>query len=313
MSVYFWLVTIFIFLLLLVLFGLTKQFYLEKQIKNIAKPGKLYNVPPNIHLRILEPPEREEFINPRVTIIFESGLGNNCLAWSYVQPKISESVRTVSYDRAGMGWSSKSSKPRTSDQIAKELSGALLEANLEGPFILVGHSAGALFIRSFYQQNPKNVIGMILVDGSHPKEILKGFTLSKIYLQILLILGKMSVRILGRMFINKTTPQFSKLNDMLALQKKAYSTIYEEFKSLPKSFDEIHKLKDYKDLPLYILTHVDGNKNQKWIEWQKDFLNLSTDSKQILCKTGHYIHTDNPNLVIECIEEIIEKNWSKIT
>lgn len=281
--------------------------------KKIRVPGQLFNIPPNIHLRILEPPTRDEFSNPKVTVIFESGLGNNCLSWSFVQPKIAESVRTVSYDRAGMGWSGQTKKARTGDQIAKELSQALQEAKIEGPYILVGHSAGGVFIRSFYKQNQKNVIGMIFVDASHPNEILSKFNIWKMYYKLLYFLGNFGVKLLARNFIGKTTPQFSKWNLDLALQRKAYSAIYHEFEGLPESFKQVNQLKDYGNLPLYVLTHVEGNKNSKWIDWQKEFLTLSSDSRQILCKTGHYIHIDNPTIVIESVEEIIEKNWKKIT
>ncbi|UYP47318.1 2-succinyl-6-hydroxy-2,4-cyclohexadiene-1-carboxylate synthase [Candidatus Lokiarchaeum ossiferum] len=313
MSSFIWLIIPLVIIFILAIVGLLIQWIRDNTASKIYAPGQLFNVPPNIHLRVLDPPKRKEFSNPNVTIIFESGLGNNCLTWSFVQPKISESVRTVSYDRAGMGWSGHSNKARTSDQIAKELSLALQEAKIEGPFILVGHSAGGVFIRSFYKQNQKEVIGMILVDASHPNEILSGFTLWRIYYKFLYFLGNFGVKLLARNFMGKTTPQFSKWNQDLALQKKSYATIYQEFKALPESFKQVKQLENYGDLPLYILTHVEGNKNSNWIDWQKDFLSLSSDSRQILCKTSHYIHIDNPTLVIESIEEIIEKNWKKIT
>ena len=78
--------------------------------------------------------------------------------------------------------------------------------------------------------------------------------------------------------------------------------------SLPKIANQIEKVKSVNNIPVVILTHVEGNDNPKWIEWQKDFLNLSpSNSKQMLCKTGHNIQIENPDLVVETVLELVEK------
>jgi pimeloyl-ACP methyl ester carboxylesterase len=55
------------------------------------------------------------------TVILDSGLGDSSLSWHKVQPEIAKFARVCSYDRAGLGYSDPSSRPRTSRVIAEEL------------------------------------------------------------------------------------------------------------------------------------------------------------------------------------------------
>src|SRR5947209_14571797 len=71
------------------------------------------------------------------TILFESGWGAGSTAWTRVQPALSASYRTCSYDRAGYGFSDPGPEPRDGDAIAADLDAALRAARMHGPFILV--------------------------------------------------------------------------------------------------------------------------------------------------------------------------------
>ena len=46
-------------------------------------------------------------------------------------------------------------------------------ANVPGPYILVGHSAGGEYIRAFARQYPSEVLGMVFVDSSYESETLR--------------------------------------------------------------------------------------------------------------------------------------------
>jgi pimeloyl-ACP methyl ester carboxylesterase len=74
---------------------------------------------------------------------------------------------TVLYDRAGTGWSSPVPLPRPAADVAVELRDSLLAAGVPGPWILVGHSMGALYARRFAQLFPSSVRGMLLLDPGH--------------------------------------------------------------------------------------------------------------------------------------------------
>ena len=83
------------------------------------------------------------------TVVFDAGWEDWSPAWSVVQPKISQTTHTCSYDRAGSGFSDPGVMPRTSIRIAQELHDALHAAGIPGPYVLVGHSFGSYNIRTF--------------------------------------------------------------------------------------------------------------------------------------------------------------------
>lgn len=101
------------------------------------------------------------------TVILESGDFGNSLDWTSIQSEVAKFTRVVSYDGAGCGWSDPSPKDRTSKQRAKELNMLLEQAGIPGPYVLVGHSAGAFIIRLFTHEHPDQVAGMVLLDGAH--------------------------------------------------------------------------------------------------------------------------------------------------
>jgi len=66
-----------------------------------------------------------------------------------------------------MGWSQESPNPRTSMHIVEELHTLLKNANMPGPYILVGHSFGGINVRLYANRYPDEVFGLVLVDSSH--------------------------------------------------------------------------------------------------------------------------------------------------
>src|SRR5947209_14532237 len=100
------------------------------------------------------------------TVILDAGLGSTSLDWSKVQPGVARFTRVCSYDRAGYGWSDSGPGPRTSQQIVKELHLLLVHAQINGPYVLVGHSVGGLNMRLYAYRYPQEVAGMVLLDST---------------------------------------------------------------------------------------------------------------------------------------------------
>ena len=97
-------------------------------------------------------------------VILESGIAASSLSWALVQPEIARFTRVCSYDRAGLGWSPNSASPRSVPQVVSELAALLSAAALPSPYILVGHSYGALLVRAFSSTFPDAVAGLVLLD-----------------------------------------------------------------------------------------------------------------------------------------------------
>ena len=98
-------------------------------------------------------------------VVFDSGFFDWAPAWATVQPRIAQFTRTCSYDRAGSGFSEAGPMPVTFERIATQLHDALDAANIDGPYVLVGHAAGGNHVRAFADLFPQDVAGLVLVEA----------------------------------------------------------------------------------------------------------------------------------------------------
>ncbi len=103
------------------------------------------------------------------TVVLESGFGDDWLIWQRVQPELSKTIRVCSYDRAGLGWSEGQRGPRDALSVAAQLHLLLTDAQITGSLVMVGHSAGGLYIRAFSALYPSDVVGLVFVDAASPE------------------------------------------------------------------------------------------------------------------------------------------------
>jgi pimeloyl-ACP methyl ester carboxylesterase len=73
----------------------------------------------------------------------------------------------VLYDRGGTGWSDPVPLPRSAAAVATELHDLLSALAVPGPYVLVGHSMGAVYARRFAQLFPADTQAMLLLDPGH--------------------------------------------------------------------------------------------------------------------------------------------------
>ena len=99
------------------------------------------------------------------TVVLEAGAGDFSVEWSLVQPEVSKFARVCSYDRSDDGWSDWGPHPRTLHQDVYELHTLLDKAGECAPFVLVGHSYGGWIVRLYRSTYPKDVGGMVLIEG----------------------------------------------------------------------------------------------------------------------------------------------------
>src|SRR5256885_10785379 len=102
------------------------------------------------------------------TVLMENGPNDSLVVWQLVQPDLSKFTSVCSYDRAGFGWSDAPNEPRTNANIADELNRLLTRAGIPGPYVLVPFEYGALNMRVFASRHREQVVGMVLVDPTHP-------------------------------------------------------------------------------------------------------------------------------------------------
>lgn len=97
-------------------------------------------------------------------VVFESGFTGERAPWLRAQFSAARVTATLTYLRAGIGRSDPGPEPRSAEQIARELHMLLATLKIAPPYVLVGHSAGGLYVRVFAHMYPQEVTGLVLVD-----------------------------------------------------------------------------------------------------------------------------------------------------
>jgi pimeloyl-ACP methyl ester carboxylesterase len=105
-------------------------------------------------------------------IILEAGAFGFAADFGTVQDQLTaKGLRNCAYDRAGMGFSDPSPKPRDGIAIAEDLETLLAAARVPPPYVMVGHSMAGLRLREFAGRNPDKVVGVVLVDATTPEAL----------------------------------------------------------------------------------------------------------------------------------------------
>lgn len=261
------------------------------------------------------------------TVILVSGLDDFSIMWSLVQPEIGKTTRVCSYDRAGLGWSETSPNPRTSTNMVKELHTLLVNANVEGPYVMVGHSFGGALARLYVHNYPDEVVGLVLVDAA-PPELFERFpawsTAIEAKMKMFRVLEPLSS--FGLFALSPNSIPNRGLPDDALTQYRAISVATDYYKNtivenemFVKNLVEINAADtSFGDLPLIVLSRglfdpmpgLTDKENQQarqaWSEMQAGMLKLSLNSKQIIAeKSEHFIQLQQPQLVIDAVMNIL--------
>ncbi|HET9783383.1 MAG TPA: alpha/beta fold hydrolase [Terriglobales bacterium] len=137
----------------------------------VPAPGTMVRIGERV-LHVQVQPAADGVTTP--TVVLEAALGGSSLGWVYVQRALAGEAPLVSYDRAGMGYSPAGPQPRDLPRMIADLEAVLQATAAAPPYLLVGHSFGALIVRQFAALHPDQTAGVILVDPpwleewSHP-------------------------------------------------------------------------------------------------------------------------------------------------
>ncbi|HXQ16111.1 MAG TPA: alpha/beta fold hydrolase [Caulobacteraceae bacterium] len=108
--------------------------------------------------------------SPRPLVVLEAGSFGFSADWAAVQAKLAaEGLRSLAYDRAGLGVSDPGSMPRDSNAIVSDLEVLLATIDEGGPCIVCGHSMAGMHVRLFADRNAAQVRGVVLVDATTPE------------------------------------------------------------------------------------------------------------------------------------------------
>ena len=108
--------------------------------------------------------------SPDPLVLLEAGAFGFSADWTVVQARLAESgLRSLAYDRAGLGLSDPGPAPRDGLAIVQDLEALLGNLGETGRLILCGHSMAGLHLRLFAGRNPGRAAGVVLVDATTPE------------------------------------------------------------------------------------------------------------------------------------------------
>src|SRR5438105_5565523 len=90
------------------------------------------------------------------TVILENGSSSFSMEWALVQSKVAAFTRICSYDRAGYAWSDRGPEENTVEETMDDLHQLLRSASVRGPYVLVGHSIGGMYVRAYQRRYPRD-------------------------------------------------------------------------------------------------------------------------------------------------------------
>jgi pimeloyl-ACP methyl ester carboxylesterase len=247
--------------------------------------------------------------SPGVVIV--AGAGDWSTTWrGVVQPEVAKTTRVCTYDRPGLGWSEASPLSSDAAQFAKELHTLLQNANVSGPYVMVGHSLGGFVVRIFAHDYASEVSGIVLIDSMNPKQVSQSLSNS-------IAQRYSSQAVLARFGIARLLVTLPAIAPSRPAGEEAYYPLYirpgslqasaKEYRGLPASAEEAAAVKTFGDLPLIVLT-AKLNDNPGWLEWQTELLQLSSNSQHLFAEnSGHNVQADEPKAAIAAILQMVQQ------
>ena len=279
------------------------------------------------------------------TVIFDAGIAASSLSWTLVQPEVARFTRACSYDRAGLAWSDVSTTPRSMSILVDELHQLIQQANLQPPFVLVGHSFGGLVIRAFARAHPREIAGLVFVDTLHPEEWCRptneqrrmlrggiflsrvGALLARVGL-VRFLLSRLSggapawPRRMSRMLgpraaalLEHMVGEVQKLPSAVvpAVQEhwsnpKSFRGMWQHLQALPACSAEVLAGRDaFGEIPVVVLSAE--RRDPRWVEADGALAQMSENGRHIVApRSGHWVHLDDPGLVVDVVRDLVMRD-----
>lgn len=278
----------------------------------------------------------------RPLLLLEAGLTSGTSSWMRVHDALARTTEVCAYDRVGIGWSDPSDAPRTPAAVAVRLHRLVGAAGLDGPYVLLGMSAGGVFVREYHARFPQQVIGMVLVDSSHEQQLrhLPSAAADKGALRMLeactwlqplgvvRLLDVMAATAEGTAPDPRTgpLPAPGAVPAMVATLNRSHACtgLQAEMEGFLGALAAAPALRPMGDLPLLVLSQDTGRPldpamrddpelaaldralRQAWDPLQQSLARASTrGQRQVVHGSGHLIHSDRPQAMIDAVTRFV--------
>jgi pimeloyl-ACP methyl ester carboxylesterase len=250
------------------------------------------------------------------TVVMDAGLGGSSLDWNLVQPEVAGTTRVCTFDRAGMGRSEAAVGARNPANLAEELHTLLANAQVPGPYVLVGHSLAGKNARLFAGAYPDEVVGMVLVDAR--SELLDAQVTeadAEGFGKMLEAQGAMYwflrhfglARAFAKEFVGEPLVALDVATAMTLQQTQDADIATTTAEGKARAADDA-KLAGVTlgDIPLVVIgskANMDGMR--AWNDSQHQMAALSTQGRLVTADSGHFVQLQQPAVVIEAVSDIV--------
>jgi pimeloyl-ACP methyl ester carboxylesterase len=225
------------------------------------------------------------------TIVLESGLGETGAYWGWILTALAPDARVCAYDRAGRGWSDPAPAEQDGVAVTTDLRTLLDRAHVPGPFVFVGHSSGAQYVRIFAGRYPEQVAGMVLLDAQ-PTEAFEGLPAYPAFYSAFRRISAL-LPSLARLGVGRLVPPDGALpepaRDIQHLHHaspRLYRSLRDEIGELPTSLAQARSFQNLGDRPLVVVTAT-RDAQAGWLPLQDRMARLSTNSSHRLVPYTH--------------------------
>jgi pimeloyl-ACP methyl ester carboxylesterase len=244
-------------------------------------------------------------------IVFESGYGIAMYNWDKILTGVSALAPLFTYDRPGIGESEPDNEILTTRIVPDKLMKILNYLKIEPPYVMVGHSLGGLYVRSFAVYYPDLLAGMVLIDPADFTETMENRRLP--YLDILRSAG-----LVDSLFAKWAREEAENIEQ----GKIARDGILLRLLS-KNDFYEIRNSK-LPDIPVHILTGglydippgdrpaeyndsllFRSNKKHTMERWTEVVQSVNKGMLFYSGGAGHFVHCDDPELLISSIKIVL--------
>jgi pimeloyl-ACP methyl ester carboxylesterase len=231
-------------------------------------------------------------------VVVEPSLGGFAAAWWQIARKLAEDTTVVTYNRAPYGASSPARDGRRPREVAEDLAGVLKALGITGPLVLVGHSIGGIYLRTYAALHMDRVAGMVLVDSSHEaqRKVIPRYLSPKDRVLAALTLPQLIMR----------SQEWRGGGD-----RRSCVTEFLMFKRLSAA-DQALASGALGGRPLIVVTRGPGSKArpgrlwEAWYELQQDLARLSANSRHVVSESpNHYLNDGDPELVVSAISAVV--------
>jgi pimeloyl-ACP methyl ester carboxylesterase len=253
------------------------------------------------------------------TVVLVTGYRDSARKWSYdllhpddprqmVLAGVAETTHVCAYDRPGtvastgeddfLSRSDAIAQPRTSMEVVAELHALLQAAEVPGPYVLAGHSMGGFFTRLYAATYPDEVVGLVLVDAY--SELLESVMSPELWQALV------------------------RLNQGMGTDEVVVIPGYGDLETIGFGADnavmrEAVEKSPLRPMPLANLAHgkpfaLSADAQGFTAAALEGFIRAANEAKTTLVpdarfsvasESGHDIHQDQPELVIEAIRQVV--------